>query len=51
MFQITPPQPLALKYSGEVAENWKLWKEKRNTFFAISRLNRESPECQRAMFN
>ena len=48
--QITPPQPLALKHSGEVGENWKLWKEKYNNYFVISRLNRESPEYQLVMF-
>ena len=31
--QILPPQPLALRPSGEVAENWKLWKEKYNNYF------------------
>lgn len=25
--QITPPKYLDLKHSGEIAENWKLWKE------------------------
>ena len=48
--QITPPQPLALDHSGEVAENWKFWKEKYNNYFVISRLNRESPEYQPATF-
>ena len=48
--QIKPPQPLTLKHSGDVAENWKLWKEKYNNYFVISRLNRESPEYQLAMF-
>ena len=28
--QILPPQPLDLKCSSEIAENWKLWKEKYN---------------------
>lgn len=48
--QIMPSDPLALKYSGEIAENWKLWKEKYNNYFVISRLDRESPEYQLAMF-
>ena len=26
--QISPPQPLSLRPSGEVADNWKFWKEK-----------------------
>ena len=36
--QISPPQPLALQPSGEVAD--KLWKEKYNNYFVISRLDR-----------
>lgn len=48
--QISPPQPLALRPSGEVAENWKLWKEKYNNYFVISRLDRESSQYQLAMF-
>ena len=48
--QIMPLQPLALKHSREVAENWKLWKEKYNNYFVISRLNQESPEYQLAIF-
>jgi len=48
--QIMPPEPLALKHSGEVAKNWKLWKEKYNYYFIISKLNRESPEYQLVMF-
>ena len=48
--QISPPQPLALSPSGEVAENWKMWKEKYNNYYVISRLDRESPEYQLAMF-
>ena len=39
--QITPPKYLDLKHSGEIAENWKLWKEKYNNYFVISRLDRE----------
>ena len=48
--QISPPQPLALRPSGEVAEKWKLWKEKYYNYFVISRLDRESSPYQRAMF-
>ena len=48
--QILPPQYLDLKTTGEIAENWKLWKEKYNNYFVISRLHRESPEYQLAMF-
>ena len=48
--QISPPQPLALRPSGEVAENWKLWKEKYNNYFVISRLDRESSPYRLAMF-
>ena len=48
--QITPPKYLDLKHGGEVAENWKLWKEKFNNYFVISRLDREIPEFQLAMF-
>ena len=48
--QITPPKYLDLKHSGETAENWKLWKEKYNNYFVISRLDRETPELQLAMF-
>ena len=48
--QITPPKYLDLKHSGEIAENWKLWKEKYNNYFVISRLDRETPEFQLAMF-
>ena len=47
--QISPPQPLALQPSGEVANTWKLWKEKYN-YFVISRLDRESSPYQLAMF-
>ena len=47
--QITPPKYLDLKHSGEIAENWKLWKEKYNNYFVISRLDRETPEFQLAM--
>ena len=48
--QITPPKYLDLKHGREVAENWKLWKEKFNNYFVISRLDRETPEFQLAMF-
>ena len=48
--QITPPKYLDLKQRGEIAENWKLWKEKYNNYFVISRLDRETPEFQLAMF-
>ena len=48
--QILPPQHLDLKTTGEIAENWKLWKEKYNNYFVISQLERESPEYQLAMF-
>ena len=48
--QILPPQHLDLKTTGEIAENWKLWKEKYNNYYVISRLERESPEYQLAMF-
>ncbi|KAL9967931.1 hypothetical protein ACROYT_G026243 [Oculina patagonica] len=48
--QVSPPQPLCLKHSGEIAENWNLWKEKYNNYFIISRLDRENPEYQLAMF-
>ena len=48
--KISPPQPLALQPSGEVADNWKLWKEKYNNYFAISRLDRESSPYRLAMF-
>lgn len=48
--QISLPQQLDLKHSGEVAENWKLQKEKYNNYFVISRLDPESPEYQLAMF-
>ena len=41
--QITPPKYLDLKHSGEIAKNWKLWKEKYNNYFVISRLDRETP--------
>ena len=47
---ILPPQHLDLRTTGEIAENWKLWKEKYNNYFVISRLERESPEYQFAMF-
>ena len=44
--QILPPQHLDMKTTGEIAENWKLWKEKYNNYFVISRLERESAEYQ-----
>jgi len=47
-YQISPPQPLALQPSGEVADNWKLWKEKYNSI--ISRLDGESSPYRLAMF-
>ncbi|CAB3998069.1 Hypothetical predicted protein [Paramuricea clavata] len=47
---ISPPQPLDLRNSGEVVENFKLWKEKYNNYFIISRLENESPAFQLAMF-
>ena len=48
--QILAPQYLDLKTTGEIAENWKFWKEKYNNYFVISRLDRESPEYQLALF-
>jgi len=48
--QILPPQPLDLKCSSEIAENWKSWKEKYNNYFIISRLEQESSQYQLAMF-
>ena len=50
LHQISPPQYLDLKHGGEAAENWKLWKEKYNNYFVISRLDRETAEFQLAMF-
>ena len=49
-YQISPTEPLALRLSREGADNWKLWKEKYNNYFFISRLHRESPPYQLAMF-
>ena len=46
----SPAQYLDLKTTGEIAENWKLWREKYNNYFVISRLDRENSECQLAMF-
>ena len=43
-------QYLDLKTTGEIAENWKLWKEKYNNYFVISRLDRENCEYQLAVF-
>ncbi|CAH3196465.1 unnamed protein product [Porites evermanni] len=48
--QITPSKYLDLKHSGQITENWNLWEEKYNNYFAISRLDRETPEFQLAMF-
>ena len=48
--QILPPQHLDLRTTGEIAENWKLWKEKYNNYFVISQSERESPEYQLTMF-
>ena len=48
--QLLPPQHLDLKTTGEIAENWKLWKETYNNYFVISWLERENPEYQLAMF-
>ena len=48
--QISLTKPLALRPSREVADNWKLWTEKYNNYFFISRLDRESPPYQLAMF-
>ncbi len=48
--QILPPQHLDLKTTEEVAENWKLWKEKYNNYFVISRLERECAEYQLTIF-
>ena len=42
-YQILLPHYLDLKTTGEIAENWKLWKEKYNNYFVISRLDRETP--------
>ena len=50
LHHISPPQYLDLRHSGEVAENWKLWKEKYNNYFVISRLDRETAEFQLVMF-
>lgn len=44
------PQALDVRNSSEAAENWKLWKEKYNNYFIISRLENESPAFQLAMF-
>ena len=46
----SPAQYLDLKTTGEIAENWKLWKEKYNNYFVISRLDRENCEYQLAIF-
>ena len=46
----SPAQYLDLKTTGEIAENWKLWKEKYNNYFVLSRLDRENCEYQLAIF-
>ena len=46
----SPAQYLDLKTTGEIADNWKLWKEKYNNYFVISRLDRENCEYQLAIF-
>ena len=48
--QISPTEPLALRPSRDIVDNWKLWKEKYNSYSFISRLERESPLYQLAMF-
>ena len=48
--QISPTEPLALRPSRGVADNWKLWQEKYNNYLFISRLDRECPPYQLAMF-
>jgi len=48
--QILLPQPLDLKRSSEIAENWKLRKEKYNNYLIISRLEQDSSQYQLAMF-
>ena len=48
--QISSPPPLALRPSGEVADNWKLWRERYNNYFVFSRLDRESSPYQLVMF-
>lgn len=40
---------LLLWNTAEKSRNWKLWEEKYNNHFVISRLNRESPEYQLAI--
>ena len=42
LHQISPPQYLDLKHGGEVAENWKLWKEIQQLFryFKVGSSNR-----------
>ena len=47
---VAPPQPLDLRNSSEAAESFKIWKEKYNNYFIISRLENESPQFQLAMF-
>ena len=47
--QILPSQPLDLKCSSEIAENWKLWKGKYKYYFIIARLEQERSQCQLAM--
>ena len=48
--QISPPQRLVLRPSGEAADNRKLWNEKYGSYFVISRLDRESSRYQLPMF-
>ena len=48
--QILPPKHLDLKTAGDIAENWKLWKEQYSNYFVISQLAMESPAYQLAMF-
>ena len=38
LHQILLPQPLNQRNSSEIAENWKLWKEKYTNYIVISRL-------------
>ena len=48
--KILPPQYLDLETTGEIAENWKLSKEKYNNYFVISWLDWESPKYLLVMF-
>ena len=38
--------PLRYTACPVVIQNWKLWKEKYNNYFVISRLNRETPSLR-----